>query len=106
MTDYLPEAYRRFGDQFPTVAAALDALGQATEQDGPLDERARRLVKLGIAVGALAESAVRSKAREALDDAATVDELYDVALLAVTTRGLPAAIAGIERLDEVVHSRT
>ncbi|MEX0665158.1 MAG: carboxymuconolactone decarboxylase family protein [Acidimicrobiia bacterium] len=103
MTDYLPEIYRTFRDQFPEVAASLDALGRATEQAGPLDERTQRLVKLGIALGALAEGAVRSNSRKALDAGATIEDLRHVALLAITTRGFPAAIAGLDWIEEVVR---
>jgi 4-carboxymuconolactone decarboxylase len=105
MASYLPDIYERFRGQFPPVAEALDRLGMASGQAGPLDERAQRLVKLGIAIGALAEGAVRSNARRALELGIGEDELRHVAVLAITTGGFPAAIAGLGWIEEVLGSR-
>lgn len=102
MTDYLPEIYTRFREAYPEVAGALDRLGAATEAAGPLDARTQRLVKLGIAIGGLAEGAVRSNVRKALEAGVTPEEVRQVALLAIATRGFPAAIAGLSWIDEVL----
>ena len=105
MNEYLPDAYREFRAKYAGVAGALDRLGEATSEAGPLDERMRRLVHLGIAVGALAEGAVRSNARRALDAGATADEIRHVSVLAITTSGFPAAIAGLSWIEEVLAAR-
>ena len=63
--EHLPNIYLRFRDNYPGVAAALDGLGEAVDGAGPLDERTARLIKLGLAIGASAEGAVRSNARKA-----------------------------------------
>jgi 4-carboxymuconolactone decarboxylase len=93
--DYLALAYQNFRATYPEVANPLDQLGQAADVAGPLDERPRRLVHLGIAIGALAEGAVRSNVRKALDAGVSVDEIRQVSLLAITTSGFPNAIAGL-----------
>lgn len=100
--DYLPGIYVRFRDDYPAVAAALDGLGEAADGAGPLDERTARLVKLGLAVGGLAEGSVKSNARKALAAGATPEEVRQVAMLAITTCGFPTAIAGIGWIDEVL----
>jgi 4-carboxymuconolactone decarboxylase len=105
MSEYLPDAYRAFRASYPGIAGALDELGEVTGRAGPLDERTRRLVHLGIAIGALAEGAVRSNVRRALDAGATVDEVRHVSLLAITTSGFPTAIAGLGWTEEVVATR-
>lgn len=102
--EYLPGVYLRFRSDYPDVTDALDALGEAVDGAGPLDERVQRLVKLGLAIGGAAEGAVRSNARKALAAGATPDEVRHVALLAVTTCGFPAAIAGISWIDEVLSA--
>ena len=103
MTDeHLPGVYLRFRSGYPAVAAALDNLGEAVDKAGPLDQRTARLVKLGLAIGGAAEGSVRSNARKALAAGATPEELRHVALLAVTTCGFPAAIAGVGWIDEVL----
>jgi alkylhydroperoxidase/carboxymuconolactone decarboxylase family protein YurZ len=100
--EYLPGVYLGFRERYPAVAAALDGLGEATDAAGPLDERGARLVKLGLAVGALAEGAVKSNARKALAAGASPDEVRQVGILAITTCGFPTAIAGLGWIDEVL----
>ena len=104
MSDYLPKSYTDFRTGYPEVAEALDALGSAADSAGPLDEKTLRLVKLGIAAGALAEGSVRSNVRKALEAGATADEIRQVGLGAITTVGFPAAIATLGWIDEVLSS--
>ena len=105
MTDYLPDIYQSFRADFPHVAQAQDAFAQSVADAGPLNERTRRLVKLGIAVGAVAEGAVRSAARKALEGGASEAELEQVTLLAISTRGFPSAIAALGWVREVFPPR-
>jgi 4-carboxymuconolactone decarboxylase len=100
--EYLPDVYLRLRTRFPSVAEALDSLGSAAESAGPLDDRTQRLVKLGIAVGAQAEGAVRSNARKALAAGASEEELLHVVALAINTRGFPAAVAAFTWVEEVL----
>ncbi len=102
MTDYLPSVYTAFRATYPEVAGALDALGAASSTAGPLDTRTQRLVKLAIAMGASAEGAVRSNVRKALDVGASPEEIRQVGVLAVTTIGFPAAIAGLGWIEDVL----
>lgn len=102
MVDYLPEIYVRFREDFPGVADGLDQLGRATDEASALDQRTARLVTLGVAVGALAEGAVRSNVRKALGAGASPEEIRSVALHAVSTRGFPAAIAAYRWIEEVL----
>ena len=102
MEEHLPKIYVAFRDANPEVARALDELGRSTEQAGPLDDRTQRLVKVALAVGSLAEGAVRSNARKALEAGDTAAEIRHVALLAITTCGFPTAIAGLGWIDEVL----
>ncbi len=100
--EYLPGIYMRFRSDYPAVGEALDALGEAVDTAGPLDERTERLVKLGLAIGAVADGSVRSNARRALAAGATPEEIRHVALMAITTCGFPTAIAGLGWIDEVL----
>ena len=103
VNEYLPDVYVRFREFHPNVAEAVDRLGAATEE-GPLDQRSQRLVKLGIAIGAEAQGAVRSNVRKALELGLTPDEIYHVAMLAITTSGFPTAIAAMRWIDEVISA--
>jgi|SRR5471030_3253140 4-carboxymuconolactone decarboxylase len=105
MTDHLPDIYQSFRADFPSVAQAQDSFAKSVADAGPMDERTRRLVKLGIAVGAVSEGAVRSAARKALAAGASEAELEQVALMAISTRGFPSAIAALGWLREVFPPR-
>lgn len=102
--DYLPEIYRSFRQRYPDASTALDALGGALDASGPLDPVTRRLVKLGIAVGALSSGAVRSNARKAVQEGASPDAIRQVAILATTTAGFPTSIAALAWIDEVLNA--
>ena len=100
---YLPDIYREFRQQFPEITKAYDELALKCHGWGPLDEKARRLIKLGIAMGLNSEGGVRSHARRALEEGITSDELRHAALLMLTTAGFPTMIAAMKWIDEVIE---
>jgi 4-carboxymuconolactone decarboxylase len=102
MTDYPPEVYRHFSDRFPAVKEAFDSLGAAEHAAGPLCEREPRLVKLGIAVGAESEGAVRSHVRKLLGVGASQGEILHTIVLALTTIGFLATNAALGWAEEVL----
>jgi alkylhydroperoxidase/carboxymuconolactone decarboxylase family protein YurZ len=103
--DYLPAVYVQFRERFPGITDKVDALGTVVDDAGPLDERTRRLVKLGIAVGAMAEGAVRSNVRKALQAGATEADVLHVVALTVTTCGFPASVAAFSWIEEVLGNQ-
>jgi 4-carboxymuconolactone decarboxylase len=104
VSDYLPAIYVSFRERFPDVARALDGVGSAADDAGPLDERTQRLVKLAIAIASSSPGAVRSNVRKALDAGDTLEEIQHVAVLAITTCGFPTAVAGLRWIDEVIEA--
>ena len=102
---YLPNIYREFQQRFPEIAEAYDELAVKCHGWGPLDEKTRRLVKLGIAIGLNSEGGVRSHARRALAEGVTSDELRHAVLLAFTTAGFPTMIAAMKWVDMVIQKR-
>jgi 4-carboxymuconolactone decarboxylase len=101
--NYLPGIYREFQQQFPELARAYDGLAGKCHDWGPLEEKTRRLVKLGVAIGLSSEGGVRSHARRALEEGITADELRHVVLLAFTTTGFPTMIAAMKWVEEVIE---
>lgn len=57
---------------------------------GPLDDRVRRLVKVGIATAAQSEGAVHSAVRHAKAAGIHAQEIRHVIVLSITTIGFPA----------------
>ena len=87
-----PLAYDRFTDRFPELETAWDHLA-AAGRDGPLDERTQRLVKLGIAIGALREGSVHASVRKAVALGIEGEALEQVVALGAGTIGMPATVA-------------
>ena len=88
--------------QYPEISKSYEALAEKRNNSGHLDEKTRRMVKLGIAIGLNSEGAVRSHARRALNEGASPEEIRQVVLLAFTTIGFPNMIAAYKWVDEVI----
>lgn len=91
MPEQLPKAVDQFRKRHPEVWKAFNDLGDRCHVAGPLDEKTRRLVKLALAIGAGLEGATHSAVRNALKSGITSEEMDHVALLAISTLGLPSA---------------
>ncbi len=87
-----PRAFDEFSETFPALRKAWDILGDAAKE-GPLDDRTARLVKLGVAIGAMREGAVHSSARKARALDVTDEELNQVVALASSIIGMPSSVA-------------
>jgi alkylhydroperoxidase/carboxymuconolactone decarboxylase family protein YurZ len=87
-----PETFQAFIKRFPKLGQAWETLSEAG-QEGPLDARTTRLVKLAVAIGALREGAVHSSVRKALSSGIPPAEVEQVITLAASTIGMPATVA-------------
>ena len=97
-----PNAYTEFTSRYPKLAKAWE-LTAAAGAEGPLDDRTARLVKLGIAIGAMREGAVHSSVRKALAQGVEPEALEQVVALAAATLGLPATVAIFTWVGDVVR---
>ena len=98
----LPGRFVDFQKRFPEVFRAYDALGAATAAAGPLDDKNRALVKLGIAVGAQMEGAVHSHTRRAIEAGCSAEEIRHVVLLSTTTMGFPSMMKCLSWVEDIV----
>ncbi|MHB1131208.1 MAG: carboxymuconolactone decarboxylase family protein [Chloroflexota bacterium] len=101
---YLPGVYKNFNQDYPELARLFGELAEQCHEAGPLDDRTRRLVKLGIAVGLNSEGAVRSHVRRALEAGIPRAEVEHVIVLALTTAGFPTMIAAYKWAHEVMSA--
>jgi 4-carboxymuconolactone decarboxylase len=97
-----PKTYEEFTARFPKLTEAWDLIGQAGDE-GPIDEKTRRLIKLGIAIGAQREGAVHASVRKGLAQGATKEEMEQVVALAAGTIGLPSAVAAFTWIRDIVE---
>jgi len=88
-----PQAFQDFSARFPELAQAWETAGTAG-RDGPLDDRAAALIKLGIAVGARLEGPVHAAVRKAAAKGISREEMEQVIALSATTIGFPGCVAG------------
>lgn len=87
-----PSTYYAFIERYPQLREAWDLLHEA-EKQGPLDEKTIRLVKLGIAIGAMREGAVHAGVRKALAQGVSPAAIEQLVALAASTIGLSSAVA-------------
>lgn len=99
---YLPEPFKDFQRSFPALHEAYETVLARSEDAGPLDERTRRLVKLGIAVGGRLEGAVKSQVRQAKEMGLSDTEIDHAIVLALTSIGLPSTVAARTWAQEVL----
>ena len=92
----LPKPFRRFHDEYSAVWQAYENLGAAIAQSGPLEEKVRELVKLGMSAATGSESAVQSHTHRALQAGASKGEIEHAILLGITTIGFPQAMAALD----------
>jgi alkylhydroperoxidase/carboxymuconolactone decarboxylase family protein YurZ len=100
MQETLPDSVSLFEKKHSAVWEAFATLGEACHEAGPLDEKTRRLVKLALAIALRHEGAVHSAARNALKSGVMREEMEQVAILAITTVGWPAAHAAMTWIDD------
>jgi 4-carboxymuconolactone decarboxylase len=101
----LPKRYVAFIENHPAIGQAYHELGKAVGDAGPLDDKTRALIKLGMCIGAGLEGGAHSQARKALDAGATADELRHAALQGLTTLGFPTMMKGLSWIEDVLGQR-
>lgn len=84
----LPIPYKRIREEFPQVAEAYDALGNALHEAGPLDDKTRQLIKLALSVGAGLEGATHAHTRHSLEMGISPEEIKHVVLFGYDNIGL------------------
>jgi AhpD family alkylhydroperoxidase len=97
-----PRSWQQLTREYPGVVAAYDTLSAVCRQAGPLDEATVALVKLAVSIGAGAERTVHAHAKKALREGVDAESLRQVALVALPTVGLPAALDALRWVDESI----
>jgi len=102
----LPKGYRKFQEKHPQVYAAYETLGKTAAESGPLDEKTRELIKLGMSAARGAESAVKSHVHRAIEAGATPDEIEHALTLGINTLGFPAMMTALSWAWEALSGTT
>lgn len=98
----LPDQYLSIRKRFKGFFGALNRLGKAASEAGPLDEKTGHLIQLAAAAAIRSEGAVHSHARRATELGATPGELHHAILLITSTVGFPTVSAAISWVDDLL----
>jgi len=96
--------YLKVKQSSPDFIAAVEALGQAIKDSGPLDEKTVQLVQLAGAAAIRSEGAVHSHARRALEAGAGPQEIRQSLIVLTSTIGFPSVMAALSWADEILDS--
>jgi 4-carboxymuconolactone decarboxylase len=99
-----PKGYRKFQEKYPQVYAAYETLGRTTAENGPLEEKTRELIKLGMAAARGTESAVQSHVHRALEAGAKADEVEHALMLGINTLGFPTMMTALSWAWEAIEN--
>jgi alkylhydroperoxidase/carboxymuconolactone decarboxylase family protein YurZ len=102
---HLPAGAGKLACRHPDVWESYAQLGQRCADAGPLDASTRHLVKIALAAGAGSEGAVHSHVRRGLAEGLTPGQVRHIALLAVTTLGLPGAVRTMTWIDDMLTAK-
>jgi AhpD family alkylhydroperoxidase len=82
---------------------AVEALGSATRETGPIDGKTAHLIQLAASAAIGSEGAVHSHTRQARKAGASADEIHHAVLLLVSTIGFPRVAATLSWTDDVLN---
>jgi alkylhydroperoxidase/carboxymuconolactone decarboxylase family protein YurZ len=81
---------------------AVEELGQAVREAGPLDPKTGHLIQLAAAAASFSEGAVHSHVRRALESGATPAEVRHAVILLTSTIGFPRVAAALSWVQDIV----
>lgn len=102
MSSSIPKRYLDLKTRHRAVMEAYEKMGAACADAGPLSERERALVKIGISTGARLEGGLHSHVRKAREAGVEPDAVQHAVLLALPTLGLPATMAALTWAEDVL----
>ena len=97
-----PARFLEFNKLHPRIAEAYENLASECHKSGPLNEKEKCLVRLGIAIGSGMEGSVHSQIRKALDAGLNRDEIEHAFLLALTAIGFPRMMAALTWAEDIL----
>ena len=103
--DTHPKTYRRVQERLPKLLEALDQLGKAAKQEGPLTEKQAQLIQLAAAASIRSQGAVHSHGRRALEAGATAEEIYHDLILLTSTIGFPTVVAALSWAEDLLGEK-
>ena len=98
----LPNRFLALSQKHQDIARAVEELGKAAKQAGPIDAKNAQLIQLAAAASIRSEGAVHSHTRRAVEAGAKKDEIHHAILLLTSTIGFPTVIAALSWVDDIL----
>lgn len=99
------KTYLKLKEEFPPFFTALEQLGLAAKEAGPLDGKAAQLIQLAAAASVHSEGAVHSHVQQALEAGATAAEIRHTILLLTSTIGYPTVAAALTWANDIIEGK-
>ncbi len=103
MSRPIPGTYLRLKSERRPMMDAYEKLGEACAGAGPLTDRERALVKIGLSAGARLEGGLHSHVRKALEAGVEAEAIRHAIFLALPTLGLPSMMAALSWAEDVLE---
>jgi 4-carboxymuconolactone decarboxylase len=100
-----PNFYESLSSNFPEFMKAVEGLGVAVKQAGPLDERTVHLIQLAGAAASRSEGAVHSHTRRALAAGVTPEAIRHALIALTSTVGFPTVVASLTWAEDQIRKQ-
>ncbi len=101
----LPNWYTVVSEKHGEFMRAVQELGKAVREEGPLDEKTAHLIQLAAAATLRSEGAVHSHVKRAIEAGATPEEIYHAIILLTSTIGFPTVSAALSWVQDIVSGK-
>lgn len=98
-----PKWFEHVGQKHAKYMSAVEQLGKAVREEGPLDDKTANLIQLAAAAAGRSEGAVHSHTKRALEAGASQEEITHAVILLTSTIGFPNVAAALSWVDDVVR---
>lgn len=99
---HIPSRYQEIKKRYKGLHKAIENLGKAARESGPLDAKSSHLIQLAAAAAIKSEGSVHSHTRRALEAGATPDEICHAIILLTSTIGFPSTSAALSWVEDVL----
>jgi 4-carboxymuconolactone decarboxylase len=96
--------YQQLSKLFPETISALENLGSAIHNSGPIRGKTAELIQLAGAAAVQSEGSVHSHTRRAVKEGASKEEIRHTLLLLISTIGFPRASAALRWAEDILST--
>ncbi|MFO7878173.1 MAG: carboxymuconolactone decarboxylase family protein [Desulfovermiculus sp.] len=100
----IPKFYQKMQNDYPGVMQAVNELGNAISDAGPITDKQAQLIQLGAAAAMRSEGSVHSHTRRALKAGASPEEVRHALILLISTIGYPNVAAALSWANDILES--